>query len=203
MTPADAGIPTTSPAGTRDPGPADDPVDPGPPGDPGDPGPAGDPGRDVVLRVETFTSPAARRLIAGSDAFTASVYGHADETPLEPEQFDRDRGGVFLVAYLGEAAVGCGGFRRAAPPAPEDAAEVKRMFVADHARRRGVAGRLLAALEVAARAEGYRQVVLDVGDRQEAALAFYETRGYHRIPGFSIYRDAPGNRAYGKLLDPS
>lgn len=154
----------------------------------------------VAIRAEQFTSPAATALISAADAFNESLYGHPDQTPLDPTQFDPDRGGLFVVAYLDAQPVACGGFRRAEPPAADDAAEVKRMFVVESARRDGVGRQLLATLEGAARACGYHQVVLDVGAKQATAHQFYEAAGYHRIPGFSIYRDRPGNRAYAKIL---
>ncbi|MBN1174102.1 MAG: GNAT family N-acetyltransferase [Micromonosporaceae bacterium] len=153
-----------------------------------------------VLRIEPFTSPAARTLIAQADLFNESLYGHADQSPIDPHQFDVEAGGQFIVAYLDNEPVGCGGLRKAESPAPTDAGEIKRMFVVEHARRRGLARRILAALEEAARGYGYSQVVLDTGSKQDAAHCLYESAGYHRIPGFTIYRDRPGNRAYAKSL---
>ena len=43
-------------------------------------------------------------------------------------------------------------------------------------------------------------VIFDVGAKQHPVHALYEATGYHRITGFSIYRDSPGNRTYGKNL---
>jgi hypothetical protein len=106
--------------------------------------------------------------------------------------------GVFLIVYRNGLPVACGGLRRAHPPAPQDAGEIKRMFVVEAARRQGMGRLLLAALEDAARLYGYPQVILDTGHKQQAAHALYEDCGYHPIPGFTIYRDVPGNRAYAK-----
>jgi len=156
----------------------------------------------VELRAESFTSSAARRLLALADAYNTRLYGHADASPLEPEEFEPARGGLFLVAYRDGELVACGGLRTAHPPAPSGAGEVKRMYVVEVARRQGLGQVVLTALEEAAQRFGYSQVVLDTGRKQAAAHALYEARGYHRIPGFTIYRDSPGNRAYAKLLSP-
>jgi GNAT superfamily N-acetyltransferase len=159
-------------------------------------------GHEPLLRLssEAFTSPVAATLLAAADAFNASLYGNADESPLDARQFDPEARGLFVVAFLDGEPVGCGGYRRAEPPAPDNAAEAKRMYVAQPARRAGVGRRVLAALEDAARANGYRQLVLDVGAKQPDAHQFYEAAGYHRIAGFTIYRNKPGNRAYAKTL---
>ena len=154
----------------------------------------------VEIRVERFDSPDATRLRAAADQYNEELYGHADQSPIDPEEFQPARGGVFLVAYQHDRPVACGGFRRAEPPAPPGAAEIKRMFVAEDARGQGIGRMVLNALEAAARRQGYAQVVLDVGRKQGVAHGLYESNGYRRIPGFTIYRDSPGNRAYGKPL---
>jgi GNAT superfamily N-acetyltransferase len=159
-----------------------------------------EPGRSVELRAEPFTSPSAKRLLALADAYNEELYGHADASPIRPEEFEPTEGGLFLVAYRDDEPVACGGLRAARSPAPEGAGEVKRMFVVDTARRQGLGQFILTALEDAARRIGYRQVVLDTGRKQVAAHALYEGGGYHQIPGFTIYRDSPGNRAYAKDL---
>jgi GNAT superfamily N-acetyltransferase len=140
------------------------------------------------------------RLLALADAHNEKLYGHADASPIRPEEFEPPEGGLFLVAYHDAEPVACGGLRAAQPPAPQGAGEVKRMYVMNTARRQGLGQLILTALEDAARRIGYGQVVLDTGRKQFAAHALYEGCGYHQIPGFTIYRDSPGNRAYAKDL---
>lgn len=94
----------------------------------------------------------------------------------------------------------CGGYRRYPEDPSGHTAEVKRMYVAPECRRCGLGQAILAGLEDSARSDGYARIILDVGRKQHAAHALYEATGYHRIPGFSIYRDIPGNRAYAKDL---
>jgi GNAT superfamily N-acetyltransferase len=147
------------------------------------------------LRAVAFTDPDAVAMIAEADAFNTELYGHPDATPMRPEEFDPGHGGLFLIAYHHGAPAACGGYRRADD---STTAELKRLYVRPTARRRGLARRLLSALEEHARLAGYQRVILDVGAKQHPAHALYEAVGYHRIPGFSIYRDSPGNRAYGK-----
>ena len=54
------------------------------------------------------------------------------------------------------------------------------MWVASHARGRGVADALVRALVEHARAAGLRRVTLDVADDNERAIGFYERLGFTR-----------------------
>jgi GNAT superfamily N-acetyltransferase len=89
--------------------------------------------------------------------------------------------GAFLVGYLDEIPVCCGGLKRL----DQQACEIKRMFVAPQARRRGVARALLAAIEERARELGYTIARLDTGPRQPHAQALYEAQGYRSVESFN------------------
>lgn len=104
--------------------------------------------------------------------------------------------GVFLVAWDGDVAVGCGGLRKHDPTT----AEIKRMYTAPRARRQGISRAVLHALEERAREMGYHRVVLETGTAQPEAIALYERAGYTRIPGYGAYRDTDRARCYGKDL---
>jgi uncharacterized protein len=60
---------------------------------------------------------------------------------------------------------------------------VDRVVVAPHARRRGVAGLLYAAVEEAARGDGRAEVTCEVNvePRNDASLAFHAARGYVEV----------------------
>lgn len=90
-------------------------------------------------------------------------------------------GGAFLIGWLADTAVCCGGLKRL----PDGAVEIKRMFVQPAFRRRGLAGQLLGALEDTARDLGYTVARLDTGPRQPHAQALYEARGYRPIGNFN------------------
>jgi GNAT superfamily N-acetyltransferase len=90
-------------------------------------------------------------------------------------------GGTFIVGYEGDVAVCCGGIKRL----PDGACEIKRMFVVEAARGRGVARELLAELERRARELGYSVARLDTGPRQSRAQRMYERAGYVAIENFN------------------
>jgi putative acetyltransferase len=88
----------------------------------------------------------------------------------------------FFVARLNGVAVGCGGVAFFA-----DFAEVKRMYVRNVARGRGVAQALLARIEKEARNSGFVVLRLETGVRQMAALSFYRRAGFQPCAGFGAY----------------
>ncbi len=103
----------------------------------------------------------------------------------------------FFLARLGETAVGCGGIALFA-----DFAEVKRMYVRDVARGRGVAQALLARLEAEARSAGLDVVRLETGDRQFAAMRLYTRAGFQRCSAFGAYASmAPDRIATSVFLE--
>ena len=78
--------------------------------------------------------------------------------------------------------------------------ELKRMFVRPEARNQGVASALLARIEVDARANGLRQIVLETGTKHDAAQALYSRHGFVKIPQFGIYIGEPFSVCMAKML---
>ncbi|WP_433195816.1 GNAT family N-acetyltransferase [Nocardia sp. CA-107356] len=152
------------------------------------------------LRAEPYNSPAATAMIEAANRANEALYGHADQSPLSPDEFSPQHRGHFVVAYLDGVPIGCGGFRRHREDPTGATAEVKRMYVEPHVRRRGIARHVLTRLETDAQTAGYHAVILDTGSKQSDAHALYEACNYHRTAGFGIYKDKPGNRAYLKTL---
>ena len=90
-------------------------------------------------------------------------------------------GGTFVVGYEDGVPVCCGGVKRL----PDGACEIKRMFVVEEARGRGVARALLEELERRARGLGFEIARLDTGPRQMRAQRMYERAGYVAIENFN------------------
>jgi len=122
-------------------------------------------------------------------------YGTPDSEPgILPSADDI---AVFYVAYDdADTPVGCGGLRELDPTE----GEIKRMFVAPASRGTGVSTAILATLEEAARARGWRRLVLETGSEQPDAMRFYEREGYAPIPNYGHYVGSDLSRCYEKLL---
>lgn len=151
---------------------------------------------DVVLRPAGYDDPQVQQLVEAVQQEYVVRYGGRDAMEVDPGEVLPPRG-LLLVAEVDGAPVGCGAWRVHGP----GTVEVKRMYVAPAARRRGVADRVLAALEASARAAGHRAVVLNTGDRQPEALALYARAGYTPVAGYGVYATAPGAVFLGKSLD--
>jgi GNAT superfamily N-acetyltransferase len=148
------------------------------------------------LRVGRIDSPEGARLAQAHLDEMERRYGQEDEWDgLAPEQLAPPHG-TFLIAWIDDAAVGCGGLRRI-----DDATgEIKRMYVDDDARRQGIARGVLEQIEATAREVGYSRLVLETGTLQPEAIALYESHGYEPIEPYGVYKDSPLSRCFAKDL---
>ncbi|MEU6858262.1 GNAT family N-acetyltransferase [Glycomyces sp. NPDC046736] len=137
----------------------------------------------------------AQRLCAEIQAEYVRRYGSGDETELGTGDFDPPRGD-FMVAYdeAGEP-LGCGGWRGHG----EDA-EMKRVYVRENARRRGLARAIVAAVEASATEAGRARIILETGPEQPEAIAMYRAIGYEPVAPFGFYANEAGSLHLGKPL---
>jgi GNAT superfamily N-acetyltransferase len=138
----------------------------------------------VEIRVTDPTHPDARRCVASYFAeldrrsetgFDPTAGISADPHELTPPA------GTFLVAYLGGEPVGCGAVKHR----PGEPAEIKRMWVAESARGRGIARSLLADLEAHALSSGASVAHLETNRALVEAIAMYRSAGYDEVPAFN------------------
>lgn len=138
------------------------------------------------------------RVLADCVAGGASVsymapFSHADaRAAFEGWIADVEQGRrLILAAFAGGELVGSVQVVHAPQPNQPHRGEIAKLLVHRSARRRGIAARLMAAAEDAARSEGKTLLVLDTvtGD---AAERLYERLGWNRvgvIPGYALYPD--------------
>jgi GNAT superfamily N-acetyltransferase len=125
----------------------------------------------------------------------ARRYGGPD--PDEPSPGDlAPPHGIFLVAWLDNDAVGCGGLRRFA----DGIGEIKRMYTQATARRVGVGRNVLAAVEQHALEIGYERLLLETGTKQPEAIELYRSCGYEPMDAYGQYHDYPDSRCFTKPL---
>jgi GNAT superfamily N-acetyltransferase len=141
------------------------------------------------LMLEFRTCPAdeepAATLVQGMRDDIAALYDGLDlDGPDMPKAGPEELsppGGTFVVGFDDGVAICCGGLKRL----PDGACEIKKMFVVEAARGRGVARALLVELEDRARTLGYATARLDTGPRQARAQLMYERAGYAAIENFN------------------
>ena len=147
------------------------------------------------LRAVAYDDPVAQALIGRVQQEYVQRYGGPDGAVVDAAEF-APPAGLFLVAEVDGVPAGCGAWRVHAP----GVVEVKRVYVDPAFRRRGLARRLMSALEESAASAGHTAVVLNSGGRQPEALALYAGLGYTPVPGFGVYAHAPGAVFLGKDL---
>ncbi|MBQ1001612.1 GNAT family N-acetyltransferase [Streptomyces sp. RK62] len=156
------------------------------------------------IRPVPFDHPDAVKLNDQVQAEYSVRYGDGgDETPLAAADFAPPRG-LYLIAYdaLG-VPVASGGWRSQDENGEGNQngdAELKRMYVVEDMRGRGIARRVLAALEEDARAAGRRRMVLETGVKQPEAVALYTSSGYEPCEKFGYYRFHELSLCYAKAL---
>lgn len=101
-----------------------------------------------------------------------------------------------IVAYDQDVPVGCGAVKEYAP----DTMEVKRMFVPNDKRGKGIGSAVLKALEDWSRDLQYKKCLLETGKRQPDAIALYQKNGYKIIPNFGQYEKVENSVCFEKEL---
>ncbi len=101
-----------------------------------------------------------------------------------------------IVAYDNDIPVGSASFKRY----DDECAEVKRVFIKQEYRGRGISNKLMELLENAAREQGYRYLILESGEPLVAAMALYRKLGYKVIPNYGQYKDMPDSICMKKNL---
>lgn len=142
-------------------------------------------GRDrIVLEAADPRSAAALWCLGEYYAELGRRFAQGFDVSLscDPQAADmvRPRGG-FFVARSDGLPVGCVGLKGSGGPI----AEVKRLWVSPAARGLGLARRLMAAAEAAARDLGIEVLRLDTNSALPEALALYRRSGWTEIPRFN------------------
>ncbi len=114
----------------------------------------------------------------------------ADELADLPGQYGAPAGALLLALVDGKVA-GCCGLRALESVDYPNAAEMKRLYVRKAFRRFGLGRQMAEAALDAARALGYRSVLLDTLDDMESARALYTELGFEEIPPY-YYNPVPG-----------
>jgi GNAT superfamily N-acetyltransferase len=101
-----------------------------------------------------------------------------------------------VVAYSANEAVGCGAIREYSP----GTVEIKRMFVSEKARRKGVASQILNELESWARELGFKKCILETGEKLPEAINLYQKNGYSAITAYGQYEGLNGSVCFEKNI---
>jgi putative acetyltransferase len=135
-----------------------------------------------------------RELVRELDADLAVRYGE-DQAFFDQFNHVEKITEVIVVAYNG-APVGCGAIKKHGPLT----CELKRMYVRQEHRGKGLGRTIVSALETWARGLGYETVILETGKNQPEAIALYQRMGYGIIPNYDQYIGVDLSVCMGKQL---
>jgi GNAT superfamily N-acetyltransferase len=150
---------------------------------------------DLVITEAAADSVEAVAMIAALERELSGRYVDAGEPHGLTARDLADPQFVFLIGRIDGRPIATAALRELSP----ERGEVKRMFVVPEWRGRGIAARMLAALEARARARGYRSLCLETGVRQPEAMRLYDRAGFLPIARFADYTQ-PLSRCYEKIL---
>jgi GNAT superfamily N-acetyltransferase len=112
--------------------------------------------------------------------FDRETFGFGEELDSLPGAYARPEGRL-AIAVLADQPVGCVALRRL----DNDSCEMKRLFVRQAARGRGIALALLTWLISEARSQGYSRMLADTLPTMKNALRLYERFGFTPIESYS------------------
>ena len=101
-----------------------------------------------------------------------------------------------VVAFYNDTAVGCGAIKEY----DISTIEIKRMFVKDEYRSKGIATKILIELELWAGELGYNKCILETGLKQPEAIHLYKKNNYTIIPNYGQYSSVENSVCMEKVL---
>jgi putative acetyltransferase len=141
---------------------------------------------DLTIAIEYPSQPEILMLLRDGEQHSAKRYPAESNHHMPPSALCASNVRFLVVRDASGRAVGTGAL------ALNGAwAELKRMWVIPEARRLGISGIIMAALEALARSEGVRTLKLETGVENHAALGLYMRAGFTRRDMFGDYRADP------------
>jgi putative acetyltransferase len=139
----------------------------------------------------------ATSLLRDAAAEVRPVYAQPHAQPMPAPTNDPLQGrDLYVAAFLSDSPVGCGALREF----DRTTAEVRRMYVRPEHRRKRVGHAILAHLIASARDLGYERLILETGDEQAPAIAFYGNHGFKRIERFGEHVNDKTSLCYELLI---
>ena len=152
----------------------------------------------IIIERKNPDDPTVETLIKKLDADLWERYPNQQDFFSQYNKLPKDA--CVVVAYDGKKAVGCGAFKPFAND--EKIVEIKRMYVDESVRNKGIGLRILNALEKWALEKAYRVAYLETGTNQPEAMRLYKKAGYERVDNFGPYIGVENSVCFCKKLIP-
>ncbi|AJA61220.1 GNAT family N-acetyltransferase [Bradyrhizobium japonicum] len=142
--------------------------------------------RELFIQVNRLLAPAHL-----AEAFEGYITRSLAEEIDRLADYYSSRNGGFWIAIDDDEIVGMFGLEASG----EHAMELRRMYVAPGARRRGIARKMLGFAEEECRCRNRLQLQLSTSELQQDALALYRNAGYENVR--EEIADAASNKTLG------
>ena len=114
------------------------------------------------------------------------------------DQFNKiDQIKFVVILYENDKAIGCGAIKEF----DTETTEIKRMYVKDAYRGKGVATKILTELEKWSVELSYLKCVLETGIKQHEAIGLYKKNNYKIIPNYGQYADKENSFCFEKQIN--
>lgn len=135
-----------------------------------------------------------QELVTHLDRLLKSVSGDWHEFYSQSNKIDTIN--QVLVYYDGDKAIGCGAFEEY----QWGIAEIKHMYVLPEYRGQGIAGLILAELEIWAKSLEYDECILETNINLNSAIALYIRSGYRPSKNYEQDKDTENSLCFSKFL---
>ena len=113
------------------------------------------------------------------------------------DQFNKiDKIKFVVVAFENDKPLGCGAIKEF----DTESMEIKRMYVLEESRGKGVASVILIELEKWASELSYINCLLETGKKQHEAIGLYKKKGYNIISNYGQYKGRENSICFEKTI---
>lgn len=102
-----------------------------------------------------------------------------------------------VLIYENDIAVGCGAIKEY----EENIMEIKRMFVPQEKRGKGIASIVLKELENWAKELGFKKCILETGIKQPEAISLYKKNDFSIIKNYGQYAEVENSVCFEKSIN--
>ncbi|MEM7432139.1 MAG: GNAT family N-acetyltransferase [Pseudomonadota bacterium] len=141
-----------------------------------------------IRRIYDVSDEGIRALVDQSDVYLSGLYP-PESNHAEPLAVLTAPGSAFFAIYEQQQPVACGAVKLVGGTPPY--AEIKRVFVDEAMRGKGLAVAIMAHLEAFAVEQDVSVMRLEAGPKQPEAIGLYRKLGYQNRGPFGPYRDDP------------
>ena len=149
----------------------------------------------ITCRRTNSDNPDFQKLVVVLDAYLRILDG--DDHLFYAQLNKTDSIKHVIVVYQNGEPIGCGAIRHYS----EDTVEVKRMYVLENQRGKGIASTILNELENWAKELSYKKCILETGKKQVEAIKLYHKAGYTLIENYGQYKNMESSVCFEKILE--